>query len=85
VVGDSLQTLQALSKYHRRYLNLPIFITGSVEKKLPLKLIYTVLSKSTIQETTIGNLNHIGVPLTLCLLMNNQFGIVEMSKSPKRD
>jgi UDP-N-acetylmuramoyl-tripeptide--D-alanyl-D-alanine ligase len=88
VVNDSLQTLQALSKYHRRYLNLPIIaITGSNGKTTTKELIYTVLSKKYNTKATIGNLNnHIGVPLTLLSFdESTEFGIVEMGANHQKE
>jgi UDP-N-acetylmuramoyl-tripeptide--D-alanyl-D-alanine ligase len=78
---DSLQTLQALANYHRKYLGIPIIsLTGSNGKTTTKELIQAVLSQKYNCVATQGNLNnHIGVPLTL-LSMNasTELGIVEM-------
>jgi UDP-N-acetylmuramoyl-tripeptide--D-alanyl-D-alanine ligase len=79
--NDSLQTLQALANFHRKYLNIPIIsLTGSNGKTTTKELIHAVLARKFNCVATKGNLNnHIGVPLTL-LSMNSttEIGIVEM-------
>jgi UDP-N-acetylmuramoyl-tripeptide--D-alanyl-D-alanine ligase len=81
LVDNVLQTLQALSRYHRIQLGIPIIaITGTNGKTTTKELISAVLAKKYNVTATKGNLNnHIGVPLTL-LSMNHttQIGIVEM-------
>ncbi len=81
LVSNTLETLQQLANYHRRFLNIPIVaLTGSNGKTTTKELIASVLSKKYNTVATIGNLNnHIGVPLTL-LSMNKttEIGIVEM-------
>jgi len=81
LVENSLQMLQNLAHFHRKYLGLPIIaLTGSNGKTTTKELINAVLSKKFRTKATQGNLNnHIGVPLTL-LSMNEQteMGIVEM-------
>ena len=81
LVSNTLETLQKLANYHRKFLNIPILaLTGSNGKTTTKELIATVLSKKYKTVATIGNLNnHIGVPLTL-LSMNKttEIGVVEM-------
>jgi UDP-N-acetylmuramoyl-tripeptide--D-alanyl-D-alanine ligase len=81
LVEDVLSTLQQLSTYHRRQLDIPIIaITGTNGKTTTKELVKEVLSAKFRVECTKGNLNnHIGVPLTL-LSMNTdtQIGVVEM-------
>ena len=81
LVDNVLQTLQALSRYHRIQLGIPIIaITGTNGKTTTKELVTAVLAKKYNVTATKGNLNnHIGVPLTL-LSMNHstQIGIVEM-------
>lgn len=81
LVEDVLSTLQALARYHREQLGIPILsITGTNGKTTTKELVASVLSKKYEVAYTKGNLNnHIGVPLTL-LSMNSttQFGVVEM-------
>jgi UDP-N-acetylmuramoyl-tripeptide--D-alanyl-D-alanine ligase len=46
LVDNTLKTLQELSKFHRKYLNLPIIaLTGSNGKTTTKELILTILSK----------------------------------------
>ena len=78
---DSLETLQKLASFHRRFLDIPIIaLTGSNGKTTTKELINAVLSEKYNTTATLGNLNnHIGVPLTL-LSMNSEteIGLVEM-------
>ena len=81
LVHDVLQTLQALSGYHRKQLGLPIIaLTGSNGKTTTKELINVVLSQKYKTVATEGNLNnHIGVPLTLLAMdQHTEIGIVEM-------
>ncbi|QED38815.1 UDP-N-acetylmuramoyl-tripeptide--D-alanyl-D-alanine ligase [Antarcticibacterium arcticum] len=81
VVGNVLETLQQLARFHRKYLNIPILaITGSNGKTTTKELIHAVLRKKFDTAATTGNLNnHIGVPLTLLSMKRTtDFGIVEM-------
>jgi len=88
VVKDSLMALQALAKFHRNYLQLPIIaLTGSNGKTTTKELIQVVLSKKFRTKATLGNLNnHIGVPLTLLSFdTNTQIGIVEMGANHQKE
>jgi UDP-N-acetylmuramoyl-tripeptide--D-alanyl-D-alanine ligase len=88
LVKDSLETLQALAKFHRHYLNLPIIgLTGSNGKTTTKELINVVLSKKFKTKATVGNLNnHIGVPLTLLSFTHEtQIGIVEMGANHQKE
>jgi UDP-N-acetylmuramoyl-tripeptide--D-alanyl-D-alanine ligase len=79
--ADSLETLQKLAQYHRKYLDIPIVaLTGSNGKTTTKELINAVLSQKYTVTATKGNLNnHIGVPLTLLSMdSNTEMGIVEM-------
>ena len=81
LVDDVLETLQALSTYHRNELNIPIIgLTGSNGKTTTKELINAVISKKYKTVATRGNLNnHIGVPLTLLSMTpKTEIGIVEM-------
>ncbi|MGY0391883.1 UDP-N-acetylmuramoyl-tripeptide--D-alanyl-D-alanine ligase [Bizionia sp. KMM 8389] len=88
LVNNVLETLQALARYHREYLGIPIIsLTGSNGKTTTKELINAVLSKKYKTSATFGNLNnHIGVPLTL-LAMDKQteIGIVEMGANHKKE
>jgi len=88
LVKDSLETLQGLAKFHRKYLNIPIIaLTGSNGKTTTKELIQVVLSKKFNTKATFGNLNnHIGVPLTLLSLdENTEIGIVEMGANHQKE
>lgn len=80
VVEDVLVFLQELARYHRQKLNIPIIaITGSNGKTTTKELIYSVLSQKYKTLATQGNLNnHIGVPLTLLKIRNEDMAIIEM-------
>ena len=88
LVKDSLETLQALAKFHRQFLNLPIIaLTGSNGKTTTKELINVVLSKKFNIKATVGNLNnHIGVPLTLLsFTAETKIGIVEMGANHQKE
>jgi UDP-N-acetylmuramoyl-tripeptide--D-alanyl-D-alanine ligase len=81
VVDDVLKTLQQLAHYHRRQLKIPIIgITGTNGKTTTKELIASVLSKKYRTAYTQGNLNnHIGVPLTLLSIKNDdEIAVIEM-------
>ena len=80
-VDDVLETLQQLSLYHRRKLNIPFLaITGTNGKTTTKELIHQVLSKKFKTYTTEGNLNnHIGIPLTILKIKADaQIAVIEM-------
>ncbi len=81
LVTDVLNTLQKLALFHRKKLKIPVIgITGSNGKTTTKELIHAVLSMQYKCKATKGNLNnHIGVPLTL-LSVNNEddIAIIEM-------
>jgi UDP-N-acetylmuramoyl-tripeptide--D-alanyl-D-alanine ligase len=88
LVNDSLETLQALAKFHRNFLNIPIIaLTGSNGKTTTKELINVVLSKKFNTKATVGNLNnHIGVPLTILSFNHEtQIGIVEMGANHQKE
>ncbi len=67
LVDDTLATLQALARYHRRQFFIPVIaIAGSNGKTTTKDLVSAVLSSHYPTHFTQGNFNnHIGVPLTL--------------------
>ena len=81
VVDNVLTTLQQLAHYHREQLpgKMIIQITGTNGKTTTKELVSTVLSQIGPVQWTQGNLNnHIGVPLTLLTLQDDDgFGIIE--------
>ncbi len=76
-----LTTLQALAKYYREQLDIPVIaITGSNGKTTTKELVHAVLSEKYICYTTQGNLNnHIGIPLTLLSVKKDaEIAVIEM-------
>jgi UDP-N-acetylmuramoyl-tripeptide--D-alanyl-D-alanine ligase len=67
LVENTLDTLQALAKYHRQQFSIPVIaLTGSNGKTTTKELVAAVLEKKYKVHYTKGNLNnHIGIPLTL--------------------
>jgi len=81
LVDNSLETLQALAKYHRSKLTIPVIgLTGSNGKTTSKELVNAVLSKKFNTYATKGNLNnHIGVPLTVLSIDSTcEIAVVEM-------
>lgn len=80
-VEDALETLQKLSLFHRKTLDIPVLgITGTNGKTTTKELLASVLSLKYNVHATKGNFNnHIGVPLTLLQAsQETEFLIVEM-------
>lgn len=81
IVEDTLAALQELAAYHRDMLGLPLVaLTGSNGKTTTKELIARVLRLKYRVACTQGNLNnHIGVPLTLLSVTEeDDVAIVEM-------
>lgn len=81
VVEDTLAALQELAAYHRDMLGLPVLaLTGSNGKTTTKELIARTLRTKYRVACTRGNLNnHIGVPLTLLSITEeDDVAIVEM-------
>ncbi len=81
LVGNVLETLQELARYHRSKLIIPVIgITGTNGKTTTKELVNAVLSKRYRTWATHGNFNnHIGVPLTLLSMpADTEIAIVEM-------
>jgi UDP-N-acetylmuramoyl-tripeptide--D-alanyl-D-alanine ligase len=79
-VKNVLETLQHLALYHRKKLKIPfIAITGSNGKTTTKELCYAILCKKYRTIATQGNLNnHIGVPLTVLSVRNQEIALIEM-------
>jgi len=80
VVPSVLKQLQMLAHHHRMQL-LPrlVAITGSNGKTTTKELMAAVLSSEYKLLATKGNLNnHIGVPLTLLCLKDEELAVIEM-------
>lgn len=87
-VDNVLIALQDLATYHRTQTKIPVLaITGSNGKTTTKELIAAVLSKKYNVNYTQGNLNnHIGVPLTLLSITNeNNFAVVEMGANHQKE
>jgi len=80
LVPDSLRTLQELAHYHRKKTAVEVLaITGSNGKTTTKELLAAVLSKKFNVLATSGNLNnHIGVPLTILGLKDEELAVIEM-------
>jgi UDP-N-acetylmuramoyl-tripeptide--D-alanyl-D-alanine ligase len=80
-VGDVLEALQRLAKFHRSQFSIPfIAITGSNGKTTTKELLHAVLSSTFKTYTTEGNLNnHIGIPLTILKIRKDaEIAVIEM-------
>ena len=79
-VNNVLESLQQLANYHRHKLKIPfIAITGSNGKTTTKELSYAVLTKKFRVYATRGNLNnHIGVPVSVLSVRNEEIAIIEM-------
>lgn len=80
LVDDTIKCLQKLAKYKRSLYNIPVIaITGSVGKTSVKDIIYSVVSSKYKVLCTKGNMNnHIGVPLTILELSDQEVLILEM-------
>lgn len=88
IVDNVLLTLQALARYHRDTMNIPVLaITGTNGKTTTKELITAALSPVHNVLSTIGNLNNsIGVPLTvLRLKAEHTIAVIEMGASHPGD
>ena len=88
LVNNTLETLQALAKYHRQQFAIPfIAITGSNGKTTTKELVNAVLATHYKTYTTIGNLNnHIGVPLTiLSIKPDAEMAVIEMGANHQKE
>ncbi len=81
LVDNVLEALQQLAHYHREQMpgKMIIQITGTNGKTTTKELVATVLQTIAPVQWTQGNLNnHIGVPLTLLTLKDDDgFGVIE--------
>jgi UDP-N-acetylmuramoyl-tripeptide--D-alanyl-D-alanine ligase len=75
-----LEVMQDLARFHRRHINPEVIaITGSNGKTTTKELLTVILSKRYRVLATQGNLNnHIGVPLTLLSLKDEELAVIEM-------
>ncbi|WP_149304678.1 UDP-N-acetylmuramoyl-tripeptide--D-alanyl-D-alanine ligase [Pareuzebyella sediminis] len=88
LVKNVLKCLQDLATFHRNNSKAKVIaLTGSNGKTTTKELIYAVLSKKYNTTATAGNLNnHIGVPLTLLSIKeNDEMAIIEMGANHKKE
>ena len=87
LVEDSIKCLQELAKYKRSLYNIPVIaITGSVGKTSTKDMIASVVEQKYKTCKTIGNYNnHIGVPLTILSLRDEEALVVEMGMNHLRE
>ena len=80
VVKDALEVLQELAAFHRqRWKGRVLAITGSNGKTTTKELVASVLAVRYKILFSEGNLNnHIGVPLTLLKIKDEEIAIIEM-------
>lgn len=80
IVNNTLECIQALAKYKRSLINIPVIgVTGSVGKTSTKDMIYSVLStKYNVLKTEGNNNNHIGLPLTILRYKDEDIMILEM-------
>ena len=88
LVENALETLQALAKYHRKKLKIPVIgLTGSNGKTTTKELLHASLSSTYNCYATKGNFNnHIGVPLSLLEITNkHEIAIIEMGANHQKE
>ena len=80
LVDDTLKCIQMLAQYKRSLYDIPVIaITGSVGKTSTKDIIASVVSQKYKTCKTIGNYNnHLGVPLTILSLRDEEALVVEM-------
>lgn len=80
IVKDSIKALQNIATYRRNQYNIPVVaVTGSVGKTSTKDIIASTLAQKYKVLKTEGNKNnHIGLPLTILELDNQEIITVEM-------
>lgn len=80
IVKDSIKALQDIAAYRRKQYDIPVIaVTGSVGKTSTKDIIASTLSqKYKVLRTEGNNNNHIGLPLTLLRLKDQEIVVVEM-------
>ena len=87
LVDDTLKCIQELAKYKRTLYDIPVIaITGSVGKTSTKDIIASVVSEEYKTCKTVGNYNnHLGVPLTILSLKDEEALVVEMGMNHLRE
>ena len=80
LVDDTVKCLQNLARYKRSLYNIPVIaVTGSVGKTSVKDILYATLSSKYNVLSTAGNFNnHIGLPLTILRLRDEDIMLLEM-------
>ena len=80
LVDDTLKCVQELARYKRSLYDIPVIaVTGSVGKTSTKDIIASVVSLKYKTCKTIGNYNnHLGVPLTILSMKDDEALVVEM-------
>ena len=80
LVENTIKAMQQIAEYKRNLYNIPVIaITGSVGKTSTKDMVASVVNKQFRTLKTEGNYNnHIGVPLTIFRLKNEEAMVVEM-------
>ena len=80
LVEDTVKALGQIAKYKRSLYNIPVVaITGSVGKTSTKDIVANVVSQKYKTLKTEGNFNnHLGVPLTLLKLKDQEAAVIEM-------
>ena len=79
-VDDTIECIGKLAKYKRSLYNIPVIgVTGSVGKTSTKDMITSVLeTKYKVLKTEGNNNNHIGLPLTILRLKDEEIMVLEM-------
>ncbi len=80
VVKDTVKALGDLAKYKRSIIDIPIIaVTGSAGKTSTKDMIHVILKEKYDAFKTLGNKNnHLGLPLTLLNLKDEEIAVLEM-------
>lgn len=80
IVDDTIKAMQQIATYKRKMYNIPVVaITGSVGKTSTKDMVANVMNQKFNTLKTEGNYNnHIGVPLTIFRLKNEEALTIEM-------
>lgn len=80
LVNDTIECIQKLAQYKRSLYDIPVIaVTGSVGKTSTKDMIYSVVSQKYKTHKTQENYNnHIGVPLTILSLKEEEALVIEM-------
>ena len=85
IVEDTIKAMQKIAEYKRNLYKIPVIaITGSVGKTSTKDMVASVIKNKFNTLKTEGNFNnHIGVPLTIFRLKNEDAMVIEMGMNHK--